>query len=287
MRMVGKHDRRQMRTFISVPTRKCAATNLWAKVLGTCAVASILVGCGTRSFEIPEIGEFEADRVLFERGREAIDEGNWSVAREYFTQIRDNYPQSDYRAESRLQIGDSYEGEGTLESYVRALEAYQDFMSLYPTHPRVAYAQYKLGMVHLHQMNGAERDQTETLNAIAELETFVARYPADHELTSEVRAALRSAYDRLSEHDYLVGYFYYRFRNYAGAISRFRQILENDPGYTRRDRVYFQLAVSLAESQQMAEAIPYLSRVLEEFDDSEYAEDARQLMDELTSAQER
>ena len=285
--MVGKHDRRQMRTSISVPTRECLATNLWAKVLGTCALASILVGCGTRSVEIPEIGEFEADRVLFERGREAIDEGNWSVAREYFTQIRDNYPQSDYRAESRLQIGDSYEGEGTLESYVRALEAYQDFMSLYPTHPRVAYAQYKVGMVHLRQMNSAERDQTETLNAIAEFEIFVARYPADHELMAQVRQALRSAHDRLSEHDHLVGSFYFRFRNYAGAISRFRQILENDPGYTGRDQVYLQLAVSLAETQQTAEAIPYLSRVLEEFDNSEHAGDARRLLDELTSAQER
>ena len=285
--MAGEGGGHHMRPLISVLVRECAMTNPWAKLIATCAIASILVGCGTRSVEIPQIGEFEADRLLFERGRQAIDERNWSVAREYFIQIRDNYPQSDYRAEARLQIGDSYEGEGTFESYLRALEAYQDFMSLYPTHPRVAYAQYKLGMVHLHQMNGAERDQTETLNAIAELETFVARYPADHELTSEVRAALRSAYDRLSEHDYLVGYFYYRFRNYAGAISRFRQILENDPGYTRRDRVYFQLAVSLAETQQMAEAIPYLSRVLEEFDDSEYAGDARQLLGELTSAQGR
>ena len=285
--MAGEGGGHHMRPLISVLVRECAMTNPWAKLIATCAIASILVGCGTRSVEIPQIGEFEADRLLFERGRQAIDERNWSVAREYFIQIRDNYPQSDYRAEARLQIGDSYEGEGAFESYLRALEAYQDFMSLYPTHPRVAYAQYKLGMVHLHQMNGAERDQTETLNAIAELETFVARYPADHELTSEVRAALRSAYDRLSEHDYLVGYFYYRFRNYAGAISRFRQILENDPGYTRRDRVYFQLAVSLAETQQMAEAIPYLSRVLEEFDDSEYAGDARQLLGELTSAQGR
>lgn len=285
--MARKHNGRHMKTLISTSIRECVTTNPRAKIVSTCAAVSIMFGCGTRSVEIPQIGEFEADRVLFERGREAIDARNWSVAREYFTQIRDNYPQSDYRAEARLQIGDSYEGEGTFEAYLRALEAYQDFMSLYPTHPRVAYAQYKLGMVHLHQMNSAERDQTETLNAIAELETFVARYPADHELTPQVREALRSAYDRLSEHDYLVGYFYYRFRNYAGAISRFRQILENDPGYTLRDRVYFQLAVSLAETQQTAEAIPYLSRVLEEFDDSEYAEDARQLMDELTSAQER
>jgi len=285
--MVSKHDPHAMRPAISASAREYAVTNPWVKVLGACVLAGIMVSCGTRSVEMPQIGEFEADRLLFERGRVAIDEGDWSVAREYFTQIRDNYPQSDYRAEARLQIGDTYEGEGTQASYVRALEAYQDFMSLYPTHPRVAYAQYKLGMIHLHQMNSAERDQTDTLNAVAELETFIARFPAEHELTPQVREALRSAHDRLSEHDYIVGYFYYRFRNYAGAISRFRQILENDPGYTRRDRVYFQLAVSLAETQQTAEAIPYLARVLDEFNDSEFADDARRLLDELASAQDR
>ena len=285
--MVSKHAPHAMRPSISASAREYAVTNPWVKVLGTFVLAGVMVSCGTRSVEMPQIGEFEADRLLFERGRVAIDEGDWSVAREYFTQIRDNYPQSDYRAEARLQIGDTYEGEGTQASYVRALEAYQDFMSLYPTHPRVAYAQYKLGMIHLHQMNSAERDQTDTLNAVAELETFIARFPAEHELTPQVREALRSAHDRLSEHDYLVGYFYYRFRNYAGAISRFRQILENDPGYTRRDRVYFQLAVSLAETQQTAEAIPYLARVLDEFNDGEFAEDARRLLDELASTQDR
>ena len=285
--MVGKRGGHYMKLAMFASVRDSAATYRWIRAIGTCAFVGVMVSCGSRSVELPQVGDFEADRVLFERGRDAIDDGDWSRAREYFIQIRDNYPQSDYRAEARLQIGDSYEGEGTMESSVRAIEAYRDFMSLYPTHPRVAYAQYKLGMVHLRQMNSAERDQTEALNAVEELEAFIVRFPTDHELMPQVRQALRSAHDRLSEHDYLVGYFYYRFQNYAGAISRFRQILENDPGYTDRDRVYFHLAGSLAETQQTTEAIPYLARVLDEFTDSEFAEDARNLLEELSSAQDR
>ncbi len=84
-----------------------------------------------------------------------------------------------------------------------------------------------------------------------------------------------------------MGHFYYRLRNYRGAISRFRQILDNDPAYTRRDEVYFHLGESLAQVNQIAEAIPYFARILDEFEVSEYAEPARTRIAELEAGQER
>ena len=249
------------------------------------AATAIACGGGIDRPELPS-GDVEADRLLFERGATALEERNWRRAREYFVQIRDNYPQSQYRAEARLSIGDTYEGEGTLEAYVQALDEYQDFLSLYPTHHRAAYAQYKLGLVHFHQMRRAERDQTETTSAVQEFETFITLYP-EHELMPQVRQRLRDARDRLSEHDFVVGHFYYRIKNHLGAISRFRQILNDDPAYTRRDEVYFYLGESLARSNQMVEAIPYFARLVDEFEASEYAEQARMRIAELEAGQAR
>ena len=248
-----------------------------------CALTATVAACAGsgRLIDIPAIGDLEADRLLFERGSEAIDERNWARAREYFLQIRDNYPQSEYRAEARLQIGDTYEGEGSAESYIRALEEFQDFLSLYPTHPRAGYAQYKLGMVHFHQIRRAERDQTETLDAIAEFEAFLARFPSDHELMPQVLEGLRGARDRLGTHDFQVGVYYYGNANYAGAIARFRQLLEEDPGFTALDGVYFYLASSLADTTQVSEAIPYFARVLDEFPESEFAEPSALRLTEL------
>ena len=252
----------------SSPTRRRIGGTLLV-----CALTATVAACaGGRVNDIPAIGDLEADRLLFERGSEAIDGRNWTRAREYFVQIRDNYPQSEYRAEARLQIGDTYEGEGSAESYVRALEEFQDFLSLYPTHPRAGYAQYKLGMVHFHQMGRAERDQTETSSAIAEFEAFLARFPSDHELVPQVLEGLRGARDRLGTHDFQVGVYYYSHANYAGAIARFRQLLEEDPEFTELDGVYFYLASSLADTTQVSEAIPYFARVLDEFPESEFAE---------------
>ena len=258
---------------------------MWRLGLSGCLLAATALACGGRRAEIPA-PQLEADRVLYERGTEALADEDWSRAREYFVQIRDNYPQSEYRADARLSVGDTYEGEGTTEAYVLALEEFRDFLSLYPTHARAGYAQYKVGLVHFHQMRRAERDQTATLNAILEFETFITRYP-DHRLVADVRQRLRQARDRLSDHGYTVGHFYYRFKNYPGAISRFREILEDDPGYTRRDQVYFHLAESYASVNQTAEAIPYFARLLDEFEASEYAEQASIRIAELETGQER
>ena len=237
--------------------------------------------CTTPRADIPAIGEVEADRLLFERGAAALDDGDWRRARQYFVEIRDNYPQSQYRAPARLGIGESYEQEGSTEAYVRALAEFQDFLSLYPTHPRAPFAQYKLGMVHFHQMRRAERDQSETRNAIREFENFLDRYPTDREWMPTVRERLREARDRLSEHDFTVGHYYYRAKFYPGAVNRFRQILDNDPEYSKRDAVYFYLGESYAVGQALTEAIPYFARILEEFEASEYAEDARVRISEL------
>ncbi len=250
------------------------------------ALTAVTVACGGGDAQIP-VPQLEADRILFERGTQAMEDENWAIAREYFVQIRDNYPQSPFRADARLFIGDTYEGEGSDEAYVQALNEFSDFLNLYPTHPRAAYAQFKVGMVHFHQMRRPERDQTETISAIREFEAFMAQYPPEHELMPQVEERAREARDRLGHHHFLVGQFYHRFESWAGAISRFREILDNDPSFSSRDEVFFFLADSLAAAGETAEAIPYFARIVDEFAESEYVEQARMKLAALETTQDR
>jgi outer membrane protein assembly factor BamD (BamD/ComL family) len=97
----------------------------------------------------------------------------------------------------------------------------------------------------------------------------------------EVQAKLREARDRLSESDYLVGYFYFRQRWYPGAIDRFKALLTSDPGYTSRDAVYFYLAEALVRVKREAEALPYLEKLVQEFESSEYLAEAQKRIGEL------
>lgn len=253
-----------------------------ACLLLACAVASS--ACGSRQADLPPLTEADADGILFERGSQALEEGSWSTAREYFAQIRDNYPQSPLRARARLGIVESYEGEGTDIAYVSALSELREFLRLYPpTHELAPEAQFKVGMVYFNQMRRPERDQSETRLAITEFETFIELYAefADPQLLAEARERLREARDRLSDSNYLVGRFYYRLRYYPGAIDRFREILDEDPGYTRRDAVYFHLADALATVGRGPEALPLFERLVSEFPATEFLVDANLRIEEL------
>lgn len=225
-------------------------------------------------------GTTEPDKFLFDKGNEALNGKKWLVAREFFKQITETYTQSPYRPDAKLAIGDTYLGEGSAEALVLAINEFKEFLSYYPTNPRADYAQYKAGLAHFRQMRGPQRDQTETREAIKELQAFVDRYP-NSALMPEVRGKLREARDRLSESDYLVGFFYFRQRWYPGAIDRFKDLLKTDPQYTGRDAVYFYLAESLVKIKLQAEALPYLEKLLEEFEHSEYLGEAQRRITEL------
>jgi outer membrane protein assembly factor BamD len=229
----------------------------------------------------PPVGTLEPDKFLWERGTEELNERHWLVAREYFRDLMDRYPQSPYRADAKLGLADTFLGEGSLEGNVLAINEYREFLSFYPTHGRAHYAQYKLGMAHFYQMHGPERDQTETREAIVELTTFLRRYP-ESPLAAEGRKHLRIARDRLGDAEYVVAYFYVRTQKYPpAAIDRFMTLLKEDPEYTRRDAVYYYLAQSLLKMNRAAEALPYLDRLIAEFEQSEYLEDAKKLASTL------
>ena len=237
-------------------------------------------GCGARTRGLVPPGTTDPDKFLFDRGSEALNAKKWLTAREFFKQITETYTQSPYRPDAKLGIGDTFLGEGSAEALVLAINEFKEFLSYYPTNARADYAQFKLGMAHLRQMKGPQRDQTETRETIREFQAFVDRYPSS-KLMPEAQAKLREARDRLSESDYLVGYFYFRQRWYPGAIDRFQELLKQDSGYTGRDAVYFYLAEALIKVKREAEALPYFEKLMQEFETSEYLIEAQKRIGEL------
>jgi outer membrane protein assembly factor BamD len=236
-------------------------------------------GCAAKSTKVPP-GTNQPDKFLFERGTEQLTKKKWSTAREYFQTLVETYPQSPYRADAKLGVGDTYLGEGTSATQVQALQEFREFLSFFPTHPRADYAQYKLAMAHYYQMAKPERDQSETRHSIEEFDAFFARYP-NSALTAEAKKHYREARDRMSDSEYRVGLFYHRARWYPGAIDRFQAILKTDPQFTGRDAIYFYLADALVKMKRPAEALPQLQKLVDEFEQSEYLVQGKKLMAEV------
>jgi len=224
----------------------------------------------------------QADRFLLDKGKEALTKKKWIDAREYFRKVVDNYPNSSYRAEAKLGIGESYLAEKSSESLVLAAAEFRDFLMFYPTNELADRAQFSLAMTYFKQMHPADRDQTPTKEALTEFGIFFERFPKSS-LMPEARTNWRVARDRLSEHSYRVGVSYYKrtWRLCPAAVSRFREILREDPEYSGMDGVYFYMAECFARADNKAEAIPLFDRVVNEYKTSEHLEKAQKRLKEL------
>jgi len=231
-------------------------------------VTMVAAACAAKRGNIPT-GVTEPDKYLYEQGTKSMEDRKWFTAREYYQQLVDGYPQSPLRADAKLGLGDAYLNDGSTEGKLRAEREFQEFLSYFPTHQRADYAQFKLAMTHFDQMPKAERDQTETRAALDQFAAFRQKYP-NSALASEVIEKERIARDRLSESIYKVGFFYHKARWYPGAVSRFRQVLQEDPQFTNRDAVYYYLAEALVTIKLEAEALPLLEKLEAEFVESEF-----------------
>ena len=243
--------------------------------------AGATAGCGGYAPKMPDLGSADADKFLFEKGTTALKDHNWLAAREYLKRLVDSYPSSPYRQDGKLGIGDAYMGTNTTESKILAINEFREFLQFFPTSPRADYAQFNIALAHEKQMLSPERDQTETKDTIREWELFFERFP-NSKLRSEADTHYRMARDRLSDSQYQVGYFYYRFKLYGGAASRFLELIAADPQYTHRDAVFFYLAESLLVMGRPVEALPFFDRIVKEFLKSEYLEKAKKRVAELS-----
>jgi len=251
--------------------------------LGSCALLGALVtvaACGGKT--VMPSNTANPDRFLFERGEASLKEKNWLEAREYYRQVFDNYPQSPLRPDAKLGIADTYLGEKSAESLVLADSEYREFLTYFPRNPRADYAQFKLAMTYFQQMRKPERDQTSTREALTEFQVFFDRFP-NSPLMPEARKNWRIARDRLSDSELHIATLYGRIGVIRGAILRLQGILKADPEFTNRDAVYFQLGEIYFKTDNKAQAIPQYQRIVDEFSQSEFLEQAQKRLKELTT----
>lgn len=233
-----------------------------------------LTGCASTGPKMPPAGSSEPDKFLFDRGNAALEKKRWMEAREYYRALVERYPQSAYRPDAKLALGDTYILENTAESKVLAVNEFTEFLSFFPTSPRADYAQFRIGYAHFKSMLGPQRDQTETKETLLQFGLFFQRFP-NSKLRPEVEKYDREARDRLSESEFEVGRFYARINWCPGAVERLQGVVKEDPKFTNRDGVYYYLGECYFMSNQMAAALPWYDRIVKEFTKSDYLDRAK------------
>lgn len=161
--------------------------------------------------------------ILYQRGYEAYQDGWYKKAIEYFQRLRDEFPLHSLAIIAEMGIADAHFSD---ENYGEAEIAYNDFVNLHPTNENVPYAIYQLGMCHYKQIYSIDRDQTETTKAIKEFERLIARFPASR-FSLMAEKMVRECKMNLGEHEFYVGHFYFKRKQYKAALKRFETVMKN------------------------------------------------------------
>ncbi len=180
---------------------------------------------------------------LYQLGVEYYKDGKYDKATESFQRLKEEYPLSKFAVMAELGIADSLYSD---EKYMEAEAAYSDFLNLHPTNVNLPYVIYQLGMCHYNQMMTVDRDQTETVKARMEFERLISLYP-NSQFTFMADRMLKECKKRLADHEFYVGRFYYKSKQYKAALKRFETIAREYQGLG----LDYQVSYFLHETKRM------------------------------------
>lgn len=177
----------------------------------------------------------------------------------------------------RIGLADTVFYLGDDLSLIEARSKYSDFVTIFSDHPLAPYAQFQAGVCSYKQVEVPSRDQSQARVAIEDLREVARRYPDSPfaRAADQVRAKAES---NLAEHEFIVGRFYLQRKKYRAATDRFRTLLEKFPRYGEPDKLYFHLGKALLLGEGGAEANAFLDRVVADYPESEYADEAKKLL---------
>ena len=246
------------------------------KTLSIAVVATMLLtGCLGKKSPAPIAGtSAEPDKVLFDRASNDIKHGKYTVGRLGFQTLINTYPDSEYLAKAKLGIGDSYYKEGGLAGLKQAIVEYKDFITFFPFLDEAAYAQMQVAMGHYRQMEKPDRDHSEVVQAEAEFQTFLEKYP-NSPLVPNAEQHLREVQEVLAEGNFRVAEFYYIRNAYKAAGARLLELTNRYPLYSEADRANWMLGQIYEKTEHNDIAARYYARIVKDYPQSSLTGDAK------------
>jgi outer membrane protein assembly factor BamD len=240
-----------------------------------------LTACSKSKMTItPEIAA--SDEQLFKLGEQALKKDP-EKARIYLRQVIDSFPKSYYAQRAKLAIANSYFDKGDEGSMILAAAEYRDFIHSYPLSPSAPFAQYRIALTYFEKALKPGRDQTKTLQALAEFKKVASEYPLSEE-AKQAQDKIKDCEERLAEHYFGIARHYNRAKAYKAAVSRLTEILTNYPSYSQMDKVYYYLGDSYYRWNKPEESVPFFTKLVSDYPKSKYAAKAAKRLREIESA---
>jgi outer membrane protein assembly factor BamD len=229
------------------------------------------------------------DRVLFLEATKEVRKGNHDTGRLLFTTIITTYPDSAYLPMAKLAIADSFYLEGTTSALIQAGQAYQDWLTFFPTDALADAAMMKVAETEMRQMGLSDRDITHARKAEQRLKALLQQYPQT-KLRPEVMERLRQVQDNLAMHNLQIARFYYdaRYKGKKGGLKgsqdRLKEIVDKYKEFCLMDEVLFRLATTFQEEEEPDEAAKFYQQLVRDYPNSEFVDKAKDQLNVIGAA---
>jgi len=156
-----------------------------------------------------------------EKLQEAIDRfvasGDFDSASKYLEELVRILTDHNEKPKRMLQLADIwFKG----KEYKMAQRVYEQFEAEYPGSEMVSFALARAIECAFHQLNGKDRDQTPTEDALELCARFMERKEVGSEYIAQVQSIEKKCWQLLFDHELYVADFYYNRGNFKAAQQR-------------------------------------------------------------------
>lgn len=198
-------------------------------------------------------------RERFAKLHERYENGRWAYAKQGYSDFIVTCATTENAEQAHFELATSHYN---LKEWAEAESEFAAFLKDYPNSRRFSeQARWRLARSMGKQVEIPQRDQTQTLDAIREFETFLAEFPASAQADS-AQDELSRLSQLLADRDMLIARLYRRMDEPLAAAIYYKRILKEYGDRVPRREVNLLLAESYVELGQFLEA----DAILQQFD---------------------
>ncbi|MBI3364712.1 MAG: outer membrane protein assembly factor BamD [Ignavibacteriae bacterium] len=213
----------------------------------------------------------------FESGKKKFDNGDYLEAISEFETIRLQFPGSGVADKAQFYLGDCRFKQ---EEYLLAAEEYQTLKRNMPASPLVSEAQYKIALCYYSLAPTSPLDQSYTLRAIDEFQTFVEYY-SKHERVPDAEEKIKELNTRLAKKLFDSAQLYMKMEYYKAASIYFGSVVEKYHDTPYAEPALLGKVKALVARKKYDEAKPEIEKFLERYPNSSQRTEAENLRQDI------
>ena len=181
--------------------------------------------------------------VKYEKAIEYYDSGDYYRALQLFDQLLPFFKGTDKAEQLSFYYPYCYFEQG---DYIMASYYFKRYASSFPNNKRAEESVYMSAYCKYLKSPKSSLDQTNTYEAINELQLFINKYPDSYRV-KDCNSMIDKLREKLNEKAYRAALLYYKMDRYKSAILSFENVLKDFPNTKYKEDILFKITISYYE----------------------------------------